>query len=523
MLVATPEVDTTAAQKSFDAFVDKAGKGFDGVAGKGNAVVRTLGNIEESAKKAAKAAEKIALKEMVDKAVQGIGALKGVWDGLATSVLGVNDAMAKNISHTIDMTQKGAQLGAVFGPLGGIIGGVGGAILDVAGNLEKFNKEAPEAADHLHKLLTGSKQTEDGFFSLGAAGQGFRQIMEKVQEGVKKLDGGMGDLAPVIQGLDTFFQHMGHSAAFSKQNIDALNQSLKETKTSAQLTGGPASLEELFGAPTPKAPKGGGSTPKKAPGNTTETFTGISREEFLENVKKQNAEADAIFLEGLRRRDQWQQNAAESDYQFELQKQQTLIRIQEEANEEKRAIEEAHQAKMQEIISSGGQLIAAAVKEAAVAGVNAMLDAYANGERRSKEERKRARAERKRDLGTQLMDDGASHVIAGIAGLFSPSPTRKAEASAEIIAGLAEAATGLAWGGIGALQQRRLGGTEAPRSGGSTTPSRGSAEGLGGSGGTQEQRPIVVNFGSTVPMTPRQQQEAWNNIHELERQGRRQG
>ncbi len=154
-----------------------------------------------------------------------------------------------------------------------------------------------------------------------------------------------------------------------------------------------------------------------------------------------------------------------------------------------------------------GATVANALAGEAVQAFDAYLDAVANGEKRTKESNKRQRVEFLRKTGSMLVTDGTGHVIAGTVKGISGDPLGWAEA----IAGAGEIAVGVGMGGVGALGQRSLGGTQAKADSQKTSgPSVG-----GGSTGTQTLAPVVINFSSVTPASEREQQEIGDKLKGL--------
>ena len=153
--------------------------------------------------------------------------------------------------------------------------------------------------------------------------------------------------------------------------------------------------------------------------------------------------------------------------------------------------------------------VAKALAGQAVEAFDAYLDAVANGEKRTKESNKRQRVEFLRKTGTMLITDGTGHIIAGTVKGIAGDPLGFAEA----IAGAGEVAVGAGMGGIGAIGQRSLGGTQS-KADSQASPSSGSSVG-GSGGGTKTLNPIVINFQSVTPASEREQQDIGNKIKTL--------
>lgn len=197
---------------------------------------------------------------------------------------------------------------------------------------------------------------------------------------------------------------------------------------------------------------------------------------------------------------------AEQDYQVRA------IAAEQELADEKQAIRDAELQASTDFYNAlvdgalgAAELIANALAGKAVDAYNQYLDAVANGEKRTKEQRKRNRAESEREIGTNLMTDGSSHILMGTAKGFGGDPAGWAEA----IAGAAEVAFGATLGGVGARAQSRLGGTEDRAS---STPDRASGDSLGGDLSTKDLRPIVINMNSAFPATEREMQQLADKI-----------
>lgn len=177
----------------------------------------------------------------------------------------------------------------------------------------------------------------------------------------------------------------------------------------------------------------------------------------LEAWEEYYAEQNRIKFEASDKAEQEAVSRANNEFDFEIRKMKRLQEIRDNAQAEaNKKIEESVAASVDLEIALFTEF-ANILGSVAVKGVNLWYDSIANGEKRSAEDRKRARAEFARDTGTKLITDGFGHVIAGAANSIRNPGT----GTAEIVAGAAEMGIGFGLGGVGAFAQRRLGGTQA--------------------------------------------------------------
>jgi hypothetical protein len=176
------------------------------------------------------------------------------------------------------------------------------------------------------------------------------------------------------------------------------------------------------------------------------------------------AEVDAQALqdqkdvEALNKEEAYQKNLIELYKQHKTKKRELAEKeADEEADRQAQQLERS--AAFENALIDGALETAGVVADAlagqAVKAFNQYLDAVANGEKITKEQRQRNRAEFLRDTGSKLITDGSSHILMGVAKGFGGDPAGWAEA----IAGGAEVALGGTMGGVGAKAQQRLGGT----------------------------------------------------------------
>ena len=142
MLVAEPEVDTTKAQQQWDEFTKRAGDGLDRVVGKGNKVEEELQAIAKETKKAAEAADEMRNKLSLEDKIGAFGDIKDVVEKTGQSLLGLSAAAVEAVINIGDIAEKGAMIGAPFGPQAAL---AGAAIGLVVGGLSEWAKSADKA------------------------------------------------------------------------------------------------------------------------------------------------------------------------------------------------------------------------------------------------------------------------------------------------------------------------------------------------------------------------------------------
>lgn len=208
--------DLSPAQKEVDGFqvkVAAAGKQAgdalaSGVEGGASRATTALGATSTAADKTAKATESISKQLHLDKLTAGLGALKGLFDGAATSVLGLSESTAKTTSKVLDMAQKGATLGATFGPWGALAGAAAGAVVG-------YFSAASEAIKETQKTL-------DGIRDKANAAVASYKGMEKV------------DLGALIKQLGELEEAQRKAKGYSKETSDAINALAAEGYESLQ-------------------------------------------------------------------------------------------------------------------------------------------------------------------------------------------------------------------------------------------------------------------------------------------------
>ena len=502
--------DLSPAQAEVDKFQKAAGaagaaagdaiaKGVEAGATRG---AQSLKQIEAAAQRAAKAAERALLVEKVQQAVGALGALKGVWDGLAVSALGYSEEAAKAISATVDMGAKGAQLGSIFGPLGGIIGGVGGAIASTVGQMRELEQQAPETYAAVQQLL-GVKPGAGWLDTLfgGPVAEGAKLGLEKVADAAKASEGTWYDFSAAGAVAETMLGFVGQSALSSKENIDALKTSLDEAAASAALNAaylsgdyGPQRKEK----PAKKAPSAKAS-PKSDSTQEDLDLIGAQQREVAEAAEALSWERFQRDTERLLATEELVQRGAESDLAFAQQVHDTKRRLAEEAEAREIAALEAMQARYLDTGRMIGDAFRSAFVDIGGRAAATFFDQLEAGQVRLSDIGKGAQREAAdflKQTGSKLIGQGLFDEFKGASMSLLGNVAQGLPLMA--LGGL-EIGGGLAMGGTGAFLGRRAGEVNGlgDRSGGQpidagSTSASTSGGSLGGTAGTREISPANV-------------------------------
>jgi hypothetical protein len=548
-LVVTPEVDTTKAKDGLEDLLTSTGKGLDSVVGAGGAVERQLDEVGDAARQAAADIKKINLRDALQAGVDKIGDFKDTIGLVGKDLLGLKDTTLQMVTTTGDLAEKGASIGAAFGPWGAIIGGAVGAMTGFVTAMfaaeaaeqkltEATRKEAEERDRIRKEELRKFKADIDAKalmirLDVEATAEEFIDFGKVVDETLNPsslpttqaaLKARATDLKAVLDIAKAGSEVTLNNIRRLENEVNTLRQGDKSEETLKKIDEVNAAITEqkaIFAATVKSA------TPQLAEytavqnalGTAVTTTTGAFKSQndalikLQETTQRDAADSYNKYVndQAQKRRD-WEQAQLDATRNFlnarlkeededrikrnkedeawakhRIEKQLEIIRKQREVGE---------QVKAQAI--EIGAAVASSIGGQAVEGINAFYDAWANGEKRSEEDRKRARADFARAIGSQLMTDGIGHMVMG--GVKALVPLTRKVGLAELAGGAAEFAIGVGMGGVGAIAQRRLGGTE------STTPERGDAASLGGNSGTQVNTPIVINMNSAVPATERDAQ-----------------
>lgn len=624
--------DLSPAQAAVDDFQQKAGaagkKAGDslasGVEAGASKAKGALGGVSTAAEKTAKATESIGKQLSMEKAVAGLGALRGILNDVGVSLLGMTEAEVKAAGGILDMAQKGAQFGAVLGPwgmaAGAAIGVVAGFFADAAAkaaattkevktlkegaqaareqfsqfgkldfggllgslkSLEQKQKDLKKAWDeslaaevHWYSftvtdfagkaaiIAAAQKETEKtskltgealiaNMTAVSKAGDDAivksAETMSKLPETLKSATAGWNEASfniTKIQGqIDAAKKEVARSIADGGEGIEANAKSLafynnRLTELQKEMTEATASADSYASSIhdlTQKSDKATTST--KALGDAiqdsivvTVAAVGAAQKDQLLNIsfyfndaqakivaasKKAKDELDGLLGSGTEASTKGATDKFFADLDKEAQ-----ARVDKNPIEVpllilpapgRMSVFKAGMDQLKDQATEAGAAIAQALGGQAVAGINAMFDAWANGTKRSADDRKRARAEFERATGSMLMTDAVGHIVAG--GVKALVPLTSAIGLAELAGGLAEFAIGAAMGGVGAAGQKRLGGTAgAASSGGAagapsgpTPPAFGGPAQSGGTATTQELPGVNYWLTGTVvfPTDPR--------------------
>jgi hypothetical protein len=211
--------------------LDKATEQFGGFAS----------GVEKQLKRAADAAENISNKLSLQDKIGIFGDAKDVFEKAAGSLLGFNQAAIDSAVRIADVAEKGANIGAVFGPLPALILGGVGALLEYFGESKRISAESEAAAvrhkqaiEGLHLELKALQRDaiSDGKANLEAMGVALVKLGDKIRDQNKGTrEGSQEGIAK-----DTLF-----ALDQAQKQVQEIQDSIVETQDSFK----PKSLDEL--------------------------------------------------------------------------------------------------------------------------------------------------------------------------------------------------------------------------------------------------------------------------------------
>jgi hypothetical protein len=211
--------------------LDKAHEQFGGFAS----------GVEKQLKRAADAAENISKKLSLEDKIGIFGDAKDIFEKAAGGLLGFNQASIDAAVRIGDVAEKGAMIGAVFGPLPALILGGMGALIGYFGESKRITAESEEAARRhkqtiqaLHlELATLQRDAQiNGKANLEAWGNALRKMGDEIY--ARGNRGKKGEQAGISK------ETLAALDAASKQVAD-LGDSIKETEESFK----PKTLDQL--------------------------------------------------------------------------------------------------------------------------------------------------------------------------------------------------------------------------------------------------------------------------------------
>ena len=555
MLIATPEIDTSLAQAEWDEFVQDAGQGLDKIVGKGNKVENSLKDMGAEAKKTASALQQFNIRDMLDKGIGKFGDLKDIIEKTGVSVFGLSEENVKAASSTLDMSTKFASFGSLLGPIGAGVGAVVGGLVgyvsatnDATEATEKLAKAEVErdkqlklSAIVLDKANTAREKfvdlqiaaqnalSGDEFGLIGKSAENLTDIyldnrdaieslrisMYESEQDLKRLEEAQGDNAEAVakheaqllSDAETLSSYIAIQNA-TQSALDATTKSTKKQTSALKALKAQTPSNEEASAEFERQLR---SSAEQARLQEIDDLLAFNKAKEEAEVKAQEAE-DLRKVQALNKEEEYQANLQRLKDEYQIKSMTTQLEANEKLKDEQAKALEAsiafNNAMVQGALDAAGA-VAKALAGQAVEAFDAYLDAVANGEKRTKESNKRQRVEFLRKTGTMLITDGTGHIIAGTVKGIAGDPLGFAEA----IAGAGEVAVGAGMGGIGAIGQRSLGGTQS-KADSQASPSSGSSVG-GSGGGTKTLNPIVINFQSVTPASEREQQDIGNKIKTL--------
>lgn len=156
-----------------------------------------LKETEGAAEKTAKGVKSIADGLNVGKAISALGALKGMVNDVGVDFLGMDAKTAKATSTVLDMAQKGAQLGATFGPWGALLGGVVGGALGI------FTARAQAARDKATALVETSYRVAEAQREVAAQIRAVNAELDKTD--TKSLSSALNEFDAVGTKIDAAY------------------------------------------------------------------------------------------------------------------------------------------------------------------------------------------------------------------------------------------------------------------------------------------------------------------------------
>lgn len=463
------EIETEKAEKQLDNFAQKAIKSFDAVAGKGFSAA--LGAASGSLNDINKLAQSFA----------NITAdLPEEWAKVGKAVGEAASGLASAASRAKDWATTGAAIGSVIPGIGTGVGAIAGSMASIALSAWEWHNRTEDTRAALKGIYDDEKKHRAEAAPKPTADElAWQKAIGEHDEKVKKATEANMSFSRSVEGV-------GES----------------EEKTTPKIKGTTSAIKDQTAAIEARVKAELDAFRERQANNsatTLDTDSGRTQEDIDEITSK---------LKG-------QTSALEDDARAAANAALTLEQTRQAEEALARQTKATTDVFIEQALAMENFLLGSAGD-----AINQFYDNIANRERLSAEDRKRRRVEWLRDMGSFLVDDGTRHVLAGSAKLAGGDLL----GGTEISAGLIEAGAGLAVGGVGAIGQRRLGGTEGSEG------ARGGREAAGASApgdsrisdpGTQNLQPWVIKFETTVPMTERQQQEAAENIDGFLRKLRR--
>lgn len=481
------------------------------------------------------------------------GDMRDIWDTAGQSLLGLSDSTSKAVSETAYLAEKGLALGASFGPWGAAIGAVAGSLLGLVKAMFSAGVEADKLKEKLRveeekKQRTIDEDSIKGWEGLteavADAGEGlgrFDKSLTKMQDKLKDLPKEQAERAnALVNSALEWDKHTSQGAfdqilkdyhALESKTTDvterqkARKAALKELRKAEQeySEGVSDALEagnEALGEHTKKL-----SEAKNAARDLAAEERNI-REEIMGILaaRKEREENSLLDKEGMRDSiDYVQDLKTKLEDLLAVDSDEGLLDVEgmvegfpkatDEAEKLAIAVASIQEALMQNldpveralikltglsremagVVISFGQEMANTFAGQAAKSADAFFESIARGQNRTMKDRKAARAQFFRDLGTELIADGTKNELIGVGrGLFG-DPSGWALAAW----GLGEQLTGISMGGLAAGAQRRQGYGEETSSTGATG-SRGSSGGGSGLGAGQRtqapQQPVIYQI-----------------------------
>ena len=184
--------------------------------------VRDLkGEIQDLGAAGAQASEglgQLVLNETVDK----FGDLKDIFEKTGVALFGLSEQTVDAAVKAADIAEKGALVGAAFGPMGAAIGLVAGGILGA------FNASAEEAAKKAAELKAKIDETKQGFADIQAELSGSTLSFDQLAEVQDKLRLKSAEATAVLAEQEVAVQLAAEALSKANDANQALNRSTSD-------------------------------------------------------------------------------------------------------------------------------------------------------------------------------------------------------------------------------------------------------------------------------------------------------
>jgi len=240
-----PEVDTSVATRQTKEWVQQSVSDFEKAASGSNKVQSGLDGIAKASEKTASAVDKINLRQTFEKAVGSIGAVKDILEKTGGSLLGFSDSTQKAVKSTLELGEKGAQLGAMFGPIGLGIGALAGGI---AGYFVAANQALEDSVNNLREARNESVKVLDTFkdverIDMSSFVSQLEDVRKKeeaikneiIQQNKERREGGFVSLDVYVPDFSDTNKRVEFLSKAKQKSIDEENQLQEAIKNTSEV------------------------------------------------------------------------------------------------------------------------------------------------------------------------------------------------------------------------------------------------------------------------------------------------